>query len=116
MHKIIFFSRFFFFKNAPTLPKIFRHVTQTKHTHFFIWPKAGLHYCSGTFRVIWHFSMEPVSSIRYKLACAYSEDLNQSVHSEPDQSLSFLPEEMLDHWLPTEHLLKTLIRLHRCAG
>ena len=32
---------------------------------------------------------EPVSSMRYKLVCAYSEDSNQSEHP---QSPSFLPE------------------------
>ena len=32
----------------------------------------------------------------------YSEDSNQSGHPQSDQSLSFLPDETLDPWLPTE--------------
>ena len=59
---------------------------------------------------------EPVSSIRYKLVCAYSEDSNQSVHPHSVISLSFLHEQMLDPWLSTERLFKTLIRLCGCAG
>ena len=42
-----------------------------------------------------------VSSIRYKLPYVYTAKIqNQSGHS--DQSLSFLPEEMVDPWLPIE--------------
>ena len=52
------------------------------------------------------FTEEPVSSLRYKLACAYSEDSNQSEQS--DQSHSFPPEETLDPWLPIERISKTL--------
>ena len=37
------------------------------------------------------FIFEPVSSIRFKLACEYSEDSNQSVHPHSLISLSFLP-------------------------
>ena len=40
---------------------------------------------------------ESVSSIRYKLAYTYSEDSNQYVHPHCLISLSFLPEEMLNH-------------------
>ena len=36
---------------------------------------------------------EPAFSTRYKLACVLSEDSNESVHSQSDQSLSFLPEK-----------------------
>ena len=32
---------------------------------------------------------ELVSSIRYKLACVYSEDSNQFAHPQSDQSLNF---------------------------
>ena len=46
--------------------------------------------------------IEPVSSIRYKLTCAYSEYSNGSAHSQSDQSLNFLHEEILDPWLPME--------------
>ena len=57
-------------------------------------------------------SNEPVSSIRYKLACAYSEDSNRPSHPH---SL-FLPEETLDPWLPIKCPSQTLIRLSGPAG
>ena len=44
-----------------------------------------------------------------KLACACSNDSNQS--AQYDQSLSFLPEETLDSWLLVELKLKVLIRV-----
>ena len=59
--------------------------------------------------------MKPVSSIKHKLACAYSEESTQSAHPQSLISLSFPPQETLDPWLPIEHLSKTLIRLHGCA-
>ena len=39
--------------------------------------------------------IEPVSGIRYKLACAYSEDSNQFAHWQSDHSLS-MSEQTLD--------------------
>ena len=40
-----------------------------------------------------------------KLACAYSESSNKSVHQlRCDQSRSFPPDKMLDPLLPTERL------------
>ena len=57
---------------------------------------------------------EPVSSIRYKLACRYSEDLNQSAHPH---NLSFPSEETLDPWLPTDRApikdSDQSVRMHR---
>ena len=41
---------------------------------------------------------------KFKSVCA-------STQFDNDKSLSFLPEETLDPWLPIERLLKTLIRL-----
>ena len=42
-----------------------------------------------------------VSSIRYKLACAYSELLKSVCASmQSDKSLNILPEEWLNPWLP----------------
>ena len=40
------------------------------------------------------------STIRFTLACAYSEYLNQSAHAHSLISLSFPPKETLDVWLP----------------
>ena len=45
---------------------------------------------------------QPVSSIRYKLVCGYSEDSNQSGHLHSLISLSFQSDEMSDPWLPIE--------------
>ena len=44
--------------------------------------------------------IESVSSIRYNLVCAYSKDSNQAAHLHSLIRVSFLPEGMLDHWLP----------------
>ena len=55
--------------------------------------------------------IEPVPIIRYKLACAYTKDSNQSVHVQSDQSPSFLPEERSDPWLPKDIPSKIPIRL-----
>ena len=54
---------------------------------------------------------ELVSGIRYKLACAYTEDSNQSARSQSDQSYL--------HWTfgyTIERPLKTLISVRECAG
>ena len=60
---------------------------------------------------------EPVASVSYsyKLACAYSEDSNQSGHTCSLNSLSFSPEETLVPWLPIERQSKTRIRLRGCT-
>ena len=57
-----------------------------------------------------HNGLKSFTTIRASIqfACAKSE--------QTDHSLSFLPEEILDPWLPIGHQLKTLIRLHGCAG
>ena len=49
----------------------------------------------------------------HKLACAYSEDSDQSVHPHSliIVLVSFMSEENLDPWLPIEHPSKTPIRL-----
>ena len=57
-----------------------------------------------------------VASIRNKLPCAYSEDLNQSGLPHSLISLCFPPEETLDPWLPIDRLAKTFIRMRWCAG
>ena len=54
-----------------------------------------------------------ISSIMYKLMCEFSEDSNQSSHSQSLISFNFMPEEMLDPGQPIEHLLKIRIRLSR---
>ena len=43
-----------------------------------------------------------VSCKRYKFECTYSKDSDQSALPQSDQSLSFLLEETLDPWQPTE--------------
>ena len=48
---------------------------------------------------------EPVSNIRYKFACAYSKDSNQSEH--PHSLIRVIVEETLDPWLPKECPNKT---------
>ena len=62
--------------------------------------------------------IELVNSVSYKLACANSEDSNHKVcaPTQSDQSLSLLPDEMMDPWLPIERPSKPLMRLHRYAG
>ena len=50
----------------------------------------------------------PVSSKTYNWACAYSEDLDQSVHLHNlYRVLVLLPEKTLDPWPPIERPLKT---------
>ena len=61
-------------------------------------------------------SYKPVSRIRYKVVCTYSEDSNRSVHPHSLVSLNFPPREALDSWLSIERPSKTLIRLRGCAG
>ena len=51
--------------------------------------------------------LKPVSSLRYKSACAYSKDSNQFAYLHNLISLGFPPEEMLDPWLPIESPSKT---------
>ena len=60
--------------------------------------------------------IQPISSLKYKLACAYSVDLNQYVRYANSLILSILPEGTLDPWLSIARLLKTLIRLPGWAG
>ena len=40
--------------------------------------------------------IEPITSIRYKLACEVSEDSNQSAHSHSLVSFRYLSQEALD--------------------
>ena len=49
-----------------------------------------------------HFIYEQVSSIRYKLAFAYSGDSNQFAHLHSQISLSFPPEGFLDLGYPRD--------------
>ena len=67
----------------------------------FLWPlKTGL----TVTMMEWSNSIRAVSRMMYKLACLYTEDSNQSAPAY--MSLIFLPEEMLDSWLPIEQQKK----------
>ena len=59
---------------------------------------------------------ELVSSIRYWLACAYSEDSNQSAHLHSLIRILVFCLRNVCPWLSIEHSSKTLIRLCGCAG
>ena len=48
--------------------------------------------------------------------CAQRRFKSDCVSAKSDQSLSFPPEETLDHWLYTERPSKTLIRQCECTG
>ena len=58
---------------------------------------------------------EPGSSIRKVGKCVQQQFYSVYASAQSDQSHSFLTEERLGPWLPTERPSMTLIRLHICA-
>ena len=69
---------------------IFKNLTFLRHPKALVWSKglrsSLIHTVCFHDRVVWsafeyinQTTFEPVSSIRYKLACLYSEDLNLTV-------------------------------------
>ena len=59
--------------------------------------------------------LEPATSIRFKLNCAYSKDSNQSVYLHClTRALIFSLKKRLDPWIPIEYPLKSLIRMCGC--
>ena len=64
----------------------------------------------------WYLTVELVSSIRYKLACVYSEDSNKSTHLHNlIRVFVYGFKKSLTLGYPKSTILR-LIRLHRCAG
>ena len=60
---------------------------------------------------------EPGHIISYKTVCAPDDDRSGWASVQTDQSLRCPSDDhALDHWLPVEYLVNTLIRLCRSAG